>query len=62
MNAEYERERKNFDAAFMRWLLVPDGTCWGRDVLRNCKPFLWKEWQRKAGMLAPAESVEEEND
>ena len=40
-------EKKNFNKYFKSWLRST-GTCFERDVLRDCKNKLWLAWQKRA--------------
>lgn len=42
-------ERERFENAFTRWLMVNKSSCWERDVLRECKQQLWKQWLFQVG-------------
>lgn len=45
-----ERSEHPQGEGFVDWfdhlLMLPGSTCLKRDVLRNCKEFLWEEWKR----------------
>ncbi len=49
MESKYNHpEWKVFDKFFTR-LLLNTGSCFERDVLRNCKDFLFSNWVREVG-------------
>lgn len=45
---EVEDERAEFRRWFTSILILPNSSCFKRDVLRDCQTDLWMAWKKRA--------------